>query len=359
VTAFYLYSGSTLIAELDSSGNITRSYSWGPLGPISDTLAGASRFYLFDGMGNTRFLLNAAGTVVGDAAYAAWGAVYGGSALPTPFAWKAVGGAYTDADSGLALMGARYYAPAIGRFLSRDPSGFAGGPNVYGFCSGDPIDFYDPDGCGDTNLPWEDEGKFWGAIRWTSDFFGDSADPDTFHTSRGYTITIPKQKSLFGTLIDAHDAAFQAGLVEGNTKASPQQVLAARWAFGRSFGAAAVHCFCVASCAVPSEPGSTGGPVVLYARSRVPVDNVTWPGTMSVDEAPGEGIDWVGPGYSEPGGRTGIPSGGVFRSQDGLRQFRMQDSDILGQHGEIGPHVHFQTYNRFGEPIENIHVPIR
>jgi hypothetical protein len=36
VTTFFLYFGGALLAELDSGGNITRSYTWGPMGLISD-----------------------------------------------------------------------------------------------------------------------------------------------------------------------------------------------------------------------------------------------------------------------------------------------------------------------------------
>jgi hypothetical protein len=53
-------------------------------------------------------------------------------------------------------MGARYYAPCIGRFTSRDPSGFGSGPNVYAYCLCDPIDFFDLNGCD----PWETIANF-------------------------------------------------------------------------------------------------------------------------------------------------------------------------------------------------------
>lgn len=38
----------------------------------------------------------------------------------------------------------RYYKPSIGRFLSEDPIGLAGGENLYGYVGGDPINYYDP-----------------------------------------------------------------------------------------------------------------------------------------------------------------------------------------------------------------------
>src|SRR6185437_13385490 len=43
----------------------------------------------------------------------------------------------------------RSYDPNTARFTQEDPLGLAGGLNVYGFASGDPVDFSDPFGlCG-------------------------------------------------------------------------------------------------------------------------------------------------------------------------------------------------------------------
>jgi hypothetical protein len=43
---------------------------------------------------------------------------------------------------------ARYYDPATGRFLREDPSGFAGGINLYGFTMNSPTGWTDPTGLG-------------------------------------------------------------------------------------------------------------------------------------------------------------------------------------------------------------------
>ncbi len=43
-------------------------------------------------------------------------------------------------------MGARYYAPTLARFISRDPIGFDGGINLYTYCVDDPINLIDPSG---------------------------------------------------------------------------------------------------------------------------------------------------------------------------------------------------------------------
>ncbi|MEO0320360.1 MAG: RHS repeat-associated core domain-containing protein [Pseudomonadota bacterium] len=55
-----------------------------------------------------------------------------------------------DAASGLTYMQARYYDPALGRFLANDPVGFAeGGPgyfNRYAYTLNNPMSYIDPNG---------------------------------------------------------------------------------------------------------------------------------------------------------------------------------------------------------------------
>ncbi|HXO83932.1 MAG TPA: RHS repeat-associated core domain-containing protein [Gemmatimonadales bacterium] len=49
-------------------------------------------------------------------------------------------------QNGLQFMRNRYYDPGTGRFTQEDPIGLAGGLNLYGFASGDPVNFSDPFG---------------------------------------------------------------------------------------------------------------------------------------------------------------------------------------------------------------------
>ncbi|MBK8466832.1 MAG: RHS repeat-associated core domain-containing protein [Chloracidobacterium sp.] len=52
-----------------------------------------------------------------------------------------------DSFSGLQYSRARFYDPQIGRFISEDPIGFAGGDvNLYGYVWNDPLNFIDPFG---------------------------------------------------------------------------------------------------------------------------------------------------------------------------------------------------------------------
>ncbi len=51
-----------------------------------------------------------------------------------------------DDENGLYHFGARSYAPWLGRWISPDPSGLAGGPNAYCYVSNNPVRSWDPNG---------------------------------------------------------------------------------------------------------------------------------------------------------------------------------------------------------------------
>jgi RHS repeat-associated protein len=55
-------------------------------------------------------------------------------------------GYHRDGDLGLDLLHHRWYDPAVGRFLTRDPIRWAGGLNLYGYCGADPVNKVDPSG---------------------------------------------------------------------------------------------------------------------------------------------------------------------------------------------------------------------
>ncbi|KXK15840.1 MAG: RHS repeat-associated core domain-containing protein [Fimbriimonadaceae bacterium] len=61
-----------------------------------------------------------------------------------PFAYGGPYGYQSDPDSGLKLLGHRYYDPSTGRFLTRDP--VKDGRNWYSYFENNPLKWADPEG---------------------------------------------------------------------------------------------------------------------------------------------------------------------------------------------------------------------
>jgi RHS repeat-associated protein len=55
-------------------------------------------------------------------------------------------GYFSDGGTGLVLCTHRFYDPSTGRWLTRDPMGYGGGVNLYGYCGNDPGNRVDPSG---------------------------------------------------------------------------------------------------------------------------------------------------------------------------------------------------------------------
>jgi RHS repeat-associated protein len=79
--------------------------------------------------------------------------------------------------------------------------------------------------------------------------------------------------------------------------------------------------------------------------------NIGSHGVVDAGTALSSAQKWLGTGYKEI-------APGVFRSADGLKQFRMTNADLLPTHGNIGSHVHFEALDQLGKVIENLHLPV-
>jgi RHS repeat-associated protein len=55
-------------------------------------------------------------------------------------------GQYRDAESRLSQNWRRYYSSKLGRYIQRDPIGLQGGLNTFGYVSGNPLTYADPQG---------------------------------------------------------------------------------------------------------------------------------------------------------------------------------------------------------------------
>lgn len=145
-TTRYLYDGDDLLAELDAAGNRIAEYTYYPGidRPLSVRRAGQVYYFAQDVSGNVVGLMTSTGAVTNQYRYNPWGGaelVQEGVANSLRF----VGRQY-DAETGLYYNRARYYDPAVGRFISEDPSGLAGGINPYVYATNNPPNQTDPFG---------------------------------------------------------------------------------------------------------------------------------------------------------------------------------------------------------------------
>jgi RHS repeat-associated protein len=152
---YYLYDGTAPLCEMNSAGSITAVTTFGANGLLSRRVGAADTHYAFDPSGNVANYVTSPVTA-SHTGFDAYGQRFG-TAYTDPFGYQAQWGAYTDrssaSDSGLVLMGYRYYDPTTGRFLNRDPIGYAGGLNLYAYCRNNPVNLIDPLGlCGEGGL---------------------------------------------------------------------------------------------------------------------------------------------------------------------------------------------------------------
>jgi RHS repeat-associated protein len=102
--------------------------------------AGATS-YLHDGLGSTSALTDGSGAVTASFAYEPYGATKRTGTDDTSFRFT---GREDDGATKLYYYRARYYSPQLGRFISQDPIGLAGGANGYEYAGGNPVSFSDP-----------------------------------------------------------------------------------------------------------------------------------------------------------------------------------------------------------------------
>jgi RHS repeat-associated protein len=142
----YVYDASgNLLAEADNTNTITKYYIYGAgLLATVDATTGNIYCYHFNATGNTIALTDSTQAIVNSYAYTPFGIVTEQQTIDQPFKYVGQYGVYTE-PSGLNYMKARYYDPSVGRFISEDPSGFAGGQvNLYAYVANNPISFIDP-----------------------------------------------------------------------------------------------------------------------------------------------------------------------------------------------------------------------
>ena len=149
-TRSFQYAGDTLFRETGApGGDITHTPGVGVRSGVAD------RTFHNDWLGSARYTTDATAATTGRYAWDAYGQrswTGNGEYSPGSMQWGAAWGYQTepatasDAGVGLVLMGQRYYDPEVGRFMSEDPIGVAGGLNRYSYCWNNPVSLVDRDG---------------------------------------------------------------------------------------------------------------------------------------------------------------------------------------------------------------------
>jgi RHS repeat-associated protein len=112
---------------------------------VSQHRSGATTFENVDYLGTSTRQTNASQSTTATRSYDAFGNLVATTGTPIgPFGFAGDKGYQEDPDSGLKLLGHRYYDPSTGRFLTRDPA--KDGRNWYVYCDGGPTRRTDPSG---------------------------------------------------------------------------------------------------------------------------------------------------------------------------------------------------------------------
>jgi RHS repeat-associated protein len=155
-------SGKLPLLLREVAGSTTTSYIYGPGGIPLEQISGSTFLYYHqDQLASTRAMTDAAGAVKATYTYEAYGSVsacmgttvtVGGANICTgtisvtnPFRYA---GQYTDAESGLIYMRARYYDQNTAQFLTRDPL-VSTTREPYAYVADNPLNRTDPSGAWD------------------------------------------------------------------------------------------------------------------------------------------------------------------------------------------------------------------
>ena len=143
-TTSFLYDGANPVQELQGS-TVTSNLLYGGLDELFlRTDSAGPRIFLTDRLGSTLALADSSGAIQSQYTYEPFGRpTTSGQTSTNSFEFT---GREFDA-TGLFYYRARYYNPTLGRFISEDPIGFAGGDsNLYSYVFDDPINTTDPTG---------------------------------------------------------------------------------------------------------------------------------------------------------------------------------------------------------------------
>ena len=290
-----------------------------------------------------------------------------------------------DSETHLVYFGRRYYDPVMGRWTTPDPADYSDGPNLYTYLQNNPLIYID--GYGLFSLPsWQDAKDVGYGLRQGAERLGQGIGHSI--TSSGEWLNADFDYE-YGGDASSFRAKSQQSAEEWSAlgqafKSNPMQTagstlipgimdiinLPANATRSETLQAYGRGAFDVLTFFVGSKVGSVNKTGIvaretlgiegsicqkLLKNSKPQVSNVdlvinetlqrrgriTSQYKLSVTEALEAGEKFLGKQYRE----MGEPGSGVFRSNDNLRQFRMDVSSLEGKnHKPYAPHVHLEIF---------------
>ncbi len=157
-TYSYLCDGTSPGADVLSDGHAL--YTPG----LSENRGGTASYYSNDRLGNLWMIDGTTKNQLTYEDFSGFGGAVAGSSAGSAFGFGGGNGCQTDADTGLVLMGHRYYDTRIGRFLSQDPIG--DGDNWYAYAGNSPTNAIDPTGLSEATFSYNSSmsGQEWGGV---------------------------------------------------------------------------------------------------------------------------------------------------------------------------------------------------
>lgn len=125
----------------DGSGSLLAQYF-----TQGEIQSGTAYFYTGDHLGSVREMTDTSGNIKLAQSYDPYGRVQQLQNAGSFYASFGYAGMYVHQRSGMNLAVARAYSPTLGRFITRDPIGEAGGTNLFAYAGGDPINGSDASG---------------------------------------------------------------------------------------------------------------------------------------------------------------------------------------------------------------------